>query len=542
MSRKLSHTVLRGQTFYTNFRLNDSSKTVRLSLNTDSFTQARAIMSKVAPYIPLVQSGTMAVEEFKAKLNGMRNLTKHELDAFVFKLLESNFLEAQRIPKLAKIAKNLGLPLPSPEESTKAANEYVKVGLSWLYEGNEGTERILRQNFLDQKIAPTQLLAEISEAGNLLDLSQAKLYQAYKAFYAGNITEYEDLVSHLKPPIVPSQLNQEGITLSGKDNQKQSMKLSEAWDMFTKEKGKYWRKSTANENQRFYDVLFHTVGDTSIDLVTRQNIRRALHTAEMLPTRTKKPYSSMSLQECIEYDVPDNDLISSEHVNKHLKVWRSFFKTYLVDYKDLLTTSPTSGVIHKVNPNRGGNYDIREIIKIKEYLNSLPDQDWRKYYFLTLIYTGARRGEIAEIRKHHIREDEDTGRFYIFIEGGKSIHAKRKVPIHKLLECNLLKITQKLTDNDLVFNELPDYTSTTKEWVKIMRKLSILDDTEFGLKRRIHSLRHTFISKAIHSVNNETLVKFVVGHSHKKSLGVTDIYNHTPYFKDLLPVVDCQHE
>jgi integrase len=35
--------------------------------------------------------------------------------------------------------------------------------------------------------------------------------------------------------------------------------------------------------------------------------------------------------------------------------------------------------------------------------------DWRKDYFLTLIYTGARRGEMAAIRKEHIRKDEETG-------------------------------------------------------------------------------------------------------------------------------------
>ncbi|QBJ07935.1 DUF3258 domain-containing protein [Rahnella aquatilis] len=417
MSRKLSHTVLRGQTFYTNFRINDSTKTVRLSLNTDSPRQAQAIMSKVAPYIPLVQSGTMTVEEFKTKLNGMRDLTKHELDAFVFKLLESNFLEAQGIPQLVKIARKMNLSFPSPEESTKTGSGYADAALSLLHEGNEGTERMLQYNFLTQKIDPAPLRHEISEAGTNIDMSQAKLYQAYKAFYAGSITEYEDLVSHLKPLLPASSLTQEGVILAGKDNQKQSMKLSDAWDMFTKEKGKYWRKSTANENQRFYDVLFHTTGDIPIDLVTRQNISNALDIAEMLPTRTKKPYSNMNLQECIEYDVPEDDLISSEHVHKHLKIWRSFFSTYLVDHKGLLENAPTKTIKYKVNPNRGGSYDIGEIIKIKEYLNSLSDQDWRKYYFLTLIYTGARRGEIAGICKHHIRKDDETGRFYIFIDG-----------------------------------------------------------------------------------------------------------------------------
>ena len=49
----------------------------------------------------------------------------------------------------------------------------------------------------------------------------------------------------------------------------------------------------------------------------------------------------MTLAECVAYDVPEEDLISSEHVHKHLKIWRSLFKTYLVDHKDILTISLT---------------------------------------------------------------------------------------------------------------------------------------------------------------------------------------------------------
>jgi integrase len=64
--------------------------------------------------------------------------------------------------------------------------------------------------------------------------------------------------------------------------------------------------------------------------------------------------------------------------------------------------------------------------------------DWRRDYFLTLIYTGARRGEMAAIRKEHIRKDEETGRYYIFIEGGKTEHAQRQIPISKKIEALLL--------------------------------------------------------------------------------------------------------
>ncbi len=97
---------------------------------------------------------------------------------------------------------------------------------------------------------------------------------------------------------------------------------------------------------------------------------------------------------------------------------------------------------------------------------------------------------------------------------------------------------KNLKDSDRVFGKLPNYTTVTTDWVDMMNGLDIPDYNEFGLKRRVHSLRHTFISNAIASVGNAALIQFVVGHSRTQSLGITSRYTHTPPLKDLLPVID----
>lgn len=157
--------------------------------------------------------------------------------------------------------------------------------------------------------------------------------------------------------------------------------------------------------------------------------------------------------------------------------------------------------------------------------------------FPHLVYTGARRGEIEKIRKHHIRKDEETGRWYIFIDGGKTEHARRQVPIHRAIEAGLLACVESLKDSDSVFN-LPNYTTITEDWVGLLRLLDIPDYNEYGLKRRVHSLRHTFITNAIAAVGNSALVQFVVGHSRTPSLGITSRYTHTPSISVLLQVID----
>lgn len=47
MANNMSHTMIRGRTYYTNFRLNDSTSFVRLSLGTDSQKQAEVIMNQI---------------------------------------------------------------------------------------------------------------------------------------------------------------------------------------------------------------------------------------------------------------------------------------------------------------------------------------------------------------------------------------------------------------------------------------------------------------------------------------------------------------
>lgn len=538
--------MIRGRTYYTNFRLNDSTSLVRLSLGTDSRKQAEVIMNQIRPFIPLVQNGTMSLEEFKRKMQGYRAATKQDFDEYLLNWLKGGLEEAKRLPELGRYHKQITGESLSPPDTANAARGYANHHLGKMYTGEDMTARMMIASLKKKKLdVEDAVLDQVNSISSQIDMNQALMSQAYEAFYSGDLTRYQQIIDSMGsalqnaiPAVTPAPMEQNKAT-TAETEPAHSPRLLEAWNNYIKDKGQKWRKQTANENQRFFDVLYHVVGDIPVDKISKQHIRDALKVAENLPTRIKLPYSRMSLDECIDYDVPEDDLIASEHVHKHLKLWRSLFKTYLVDQKDVLTKSPTDGISYEVKSNRGGNYTTSELARLKEYLFALPDSDYRKWYFLTLIYTGARRGEIADIRKQHIRKDEETGRWYIFIEGGKTEHARRQVPIHKAIEVGLLACIKNLKDYDHVFGNLPNYTTITDDWVELLRALDVPDYNEFGLKRRVHSLRHTFISHAIASVGNSSLVQFVVGHSRTQSLGITARYTHTPDLKDLIPVVDA---
>lgn len=546
MSHKLPHTMIRGRTYYTNFRLNDPTSFVRLSLGTDSRKQAEVIMNQIRPFIPLVQNGTMSLEEFKYKMQGYRAATKQDFDEYLLNWLKGGLEEAKRLPELGRYHKQItGEPL-SPLDTANKAQGYANSYMGHMYNGNDISARMMTAALRKQMLTVNESdLDQVHHIASQIDMNQALMSQAYEAFYSGDLTRYQQIINSMGsalqnaiPAVTPAPMEQ-NTAATAETEPAHSPRLLETWSDYIKDKGQHWRKQTASENQRFFDVLYHVVGDIPVDKISKQHIREALKVAGNLPSRTKLPYSRMSLTECIDHDVPEDDLIASEHVHKHLKLWRSLFKTYLIDQKDILAKSPTDGISYEVKSNQGGNYTANEQSRIKEYLFALPDSDYRKWYFLTLIYTGARRGEIAAICKHHIREDEETGRWYIFIEGGKSEHARRQVPIHRAIEVGLLACAKKINDSDHIFGNLPNYTTVTYDWIELLRVLDIPDYNEFGLKRRVHSLRHTFISNAIASVGNSSLVQFVVGHSRTQSLGITARYTHRPALKDLIPVVDA---
>lgn len=535
-------TTKRGNTFYINFRLPDGTF-FRRSLGTDSLKAVQVTMSRLSPYIPLVQNGSLSVEQFKMHIDGFREATQRDFDTYLLDWLRLGVDEVKRMPELGRLNKSIFPDTPiSASKSVEEAKGQSETLLNRVYSGDDSTARMLLATLHQKKVSFGQNDVEQAyEVAGQIDMHQTMLHQAYEAFYAGDIVRYRALVESMQSQLAETEklkqpaIKQAVVTVDAPNDDTTPL-LSEAWKLFVAEKGKTWAITIARENNRFYEVLMHVLGDIPVGSITKQHIRQTLAVIENLPRRNLKPYSDMSLAECIDCDVPEDDLISSANVKKHLKIYSSFFKVFLKDEKDILEKAPTEGIKYEVTENKGGHYSRPEMQRLIERLSTFTD--WRKDYFLTLIYTGARRGEMAAIRKEHIRKDEETGRYYIFIEDGKTEHAQRQIPISKSIEALLLARIKPLKDGDLVFNDLPTYEYTAIQWRSLMDDCNVPKYNEFGQKRVIHACRHTFISEAIAKTGNAALVQFVVGHSRTQSLGITARYTHRPPLHDLLQVVD----
>ena len=319
--------------------------------------------------------------------------------------------------------------------------------------------------------------------------------------------------------------------------------LSDAWAMYKDEKGRNWTKSISMANERYMEVLLTVLGgETDVTMITKQDIKQVMEVVENLPKRVVQPYRSMTIQQLIECDdVPPDDLVGVEAIHKHLKIYKSLFKTFLTESKDVLQKSPTDGVVAAPSKARFGAYSTAEMKKFVGWALKQPD-NWQKWITLLLAYTGARRGEIAKLEKSQIKFDEDSQRHYFLIaEGGqgKTENATRQVVIHsKLIEWGFMDYVDRQW-KERIFSEVAgtNMTKIGKMFSDLRDQLGIAYLDDYGQRRLLHSIRHSVCSTAMAGwVKNILHLQQTVGH--EKSGGITKRYLHTFPLQSICYVID----
>ncbi|HBX9959345.1 TPA: integrase [Klebsiella variicola] len=318
--------------------------------------------------------------------------------------------------------------------------------------------------------------------------------------------------------------------------------LSDAWVMYKDEKGRNWTKSISMANDRYMEVLLTVLGvGTDVTVI----IKQVMEVIENLPKRVVQPYRSMSIRQLIECDdVPPDQLVGVEAIHKHLKLYKSLFKTFLTESKDILSKSPTDGVVAAPSKARFGAYSTAEMKKIVGWALKQPD-NWQKWITLLLAYTGARRSEIGKLEKSQIKFDEDSKRYYFLIaEGGqgKTENATRQVVIHpKLIEWGFMEYVDRQW-KERIFSEVAgtNMTKIGKVFADVRDQLGIPYLDDYGQRRLLHSIRHSVCSAAMAGwVTNILHLQQIVGH--EKSAGITKRYLHTFPLSTVSYVVDGIH-
>ena len=315
-------TTKRGNTYYINFRLPDGTF-FRRSLGTDSLRAVEVTMSRLSPYIPLVQNGSLSVEQFKMHIDGFREATQRDFDTYLLDWLRMGVEEAQRMPGLGRFQRKIDFEdAISPAATVTKAKGRADLHLNRVYSGDNSTARMMLAALHQKKVAFSEKnLDQAYEVAGQIDMHQAMLHQAYEAFYSGDIVRYRALFESMQSQLADTEklkkpvIKQAVATVEAPEADNTPL-LSDAWRLFVAEKGKTWAITIARENNRFYEVLMHVLGDVPVGSITKQHIRQTLAVIENLPRRNLKPYSEMSLSECIDFvDWPHEPPDSWYHLN-----------------------------------------------------------------------------------------------------------------------------------------------------------------------------------------------------------------------------------
>lgn len=252
------------------------------------------------------------------------------------------------------------------------------------------------------------------------------------------------------------------------------------------------------------------------------------------------------------------ELITRTTVNKYIGYFNSFCKW--ASRNGYLASSPFQGMKLKESKksakkrNKFTDSEVRKIIEGLSFDEQRPSRYWG---VLLAVYTGARRGEIAQLTPDDIMQDKSSGVSYINIaeeEEGKKIKSKagiRYVPIHSaLIELGFIEYVEKAKRickarrkrgelaprllYDLKYSSHEGWGRSFGRWVndRYLVELGIKTD-----KTSLHSLRHSFITNLSASDVEADTVQSIVGHepqtvTHQSytHLGV----RHLPKFKDAI--------
>lgn len=287
----------------------------------------------------------------------------------------------------------------------------------------------------------------------------------------------------------------------------------------------------------YMNTLVEIMGDKDIALIEQGDVMNALQDYLRLPKRNLAKYRDISVSELLEMDIDEEDKLTQKSVSQVKKLLQSIF-AYAVE-KKYVSSSVMNGLKMDFKSTSYGKYEDEEVLRILHAVNAQKDIS-RKWICWLAAYTGARRGEVIQLRKQDIRVDSKTKRRYLLIttDAGrlKTENAHRKVPIHMaLIDEGFLEYVE--ASGSRLFEGVNAETFT--KWFSEFREsLGIEKYDDFKKRRVFHSFRHTFITKSRAADNQVDKVQQVVGHE-KVHFGVTDKYSEHYDLYQLLNVVDC---
>ncbi|WP_164839083.1 tyrosine-type recombinase/integrase [Shewanella livingstonensis] len=348
-------------------------------------------------------------------------------------------------------------------------------------------------------------------------------------------------IPHKVEPEQASVVAGVGISLS------ESFELYFTWRSELYKNNRYGlSKEALRSRTASFQKLLLVVGDIDIAHVTSTHIWDTLSVIDNMPRLNQLPYSrekrlEVWIDAAKKRSIPDHDLVASKQAGEALKDYQSLFSKFLAKLKDHISVVPTRDVSVDVETLSYAALSRKQMAAVVGYWEVQPSSDY-KWIILLAAYSGARRGDIFNLKISNVLFDTDCHRHYLFIEKGKTNAATRLIPVHnRLVELGFLDFLENTKPEDSkglkVFRSFKTDHYITSKFRDSLDLLNIPKLTYNNRRYSFHSMRHSCITQSV-KTNELHMVQRVVGHAISGS-GITKKYIDDFELKDMLCVIDC---
>lgn len=310
-----------------------------------------------------------------------------------------------------------------------------------------------------------------------------------------------------------------------------------------------WRPRSREKFLPIFSEFLELVGDKPLSGLSRDDMREYSRVVHLLPkNRTRaKLYKGKTIKQLLAMTIPETDLLTPATLDDRFTSVSSLLNWLDEEYPGTIHLAQLKRVLEverKPTTEARRPYtdeELRLLFAPEVYTSRKLDQAWKYWLPLMGLCTGARLGELCQLRLADIKHDEDSGVWFLDINDdeaeGKTLKtaaATRWVPLHPaLIELGFLRRVEMLRKRkeSLLFPSLLKYANPDQlgkapsKWFSDFRQTRGVGGGPGEVSPlTFHSLRHSFITRCKLQDLDRRKVKEIVGHAQGEFDDVTAGY------------------
>lgn len=293
-----------------------------------------------------------------------------------------------------------------------------------------------------------------------------------------------------------------------------SVPLRSIWDDYIKEHSQQWQKGTLAENNEAFRAFIEIAGEISTTDLNVEVVRNYKREYSDYPAhRTRGANAKLSLEELRE---KSDARLSHASVSNRMTLINGFLNW--AEKHKYIEENPLSELVPKRDKSKRDRDpftldDLTLMFGHPKFTQGAYKNDWEFWLPVLAVYTGARMGELCQLKGSDVVGTNGITYFNIhdYDENTlKTSNSIRKIPIHRhLVELGILELAEKR--GKLHLFDIQQHTEKRSHYPS-KRFGTFKSKLGFGRRKTFHSFRHTFRDALSRADVRDSLVSTLMGH------------------------------